>query len=213
MNELLACTLRSVHSSICSYVACIRMCRLARSISKKGETTKNAVSRCESDARMVKETVTWRNEVKAVHDVLRHHQCTIRVVSMISMPDDIISIILQQLQRLMQREFIASFRKFLDGMGATLTGPHFVSVQTACARQNAVFMLMRCMCRYARATMWHMTRNERLLKSVTEKVDELWQLYTHRKSSQKIKARKHELSCISEKWNTAINCPSPLFSC
>ena len=153
---------------------------------------------------MGKETVTWRCEVKGVHDVLREHQHMIHAVSMISMPDDIISVILQSLQRIVQREFISSFRKFLDGMGATFTREHFISVQTACARQNAVFMLMRYMCKYPKAALWHLTRNKRLLDSVTVKVDELRLLLNQRKTSTKSKARNHELSRMSKKWSTAL---------
>lgn len=151
--------------------------------------------------------VHWKHEIMCVRSVLSSHDEMITAVMNIEpLPNDVLSLILEQLQKTVQPEFITAMRKFLDGLSEYENfTPCCISEETASARQNAIFELVLCMCSYSKASAWHLHNIPKLLHSLTSKMEELVELSKMKSivTKRQRKRNKH-LHMIHKNWNMAV---------
>ena len=150
----------------------------------------------------MKELVAWKSGVKALETVLASHSVMLKgapQISRLSLPDDVIDIVLHKLHRLLVPEFVRAMRTFMDGLADDFR-PCLISEQTACARQNGMFVMIQTLCRYQTATLWHMRRFPTLVVSVTQKLTELKILNDNKQSSHRRKERGRDLSGMIGTW-------------
>lgn len=150
--------------------------------------------------------VRWKQEVKCLHDLLQSQQRTIALVpavySIYWIPDDIVYVILQKLHYTLRREFVEAMRLFIDGIEAD--GSNFVSVRTACARQNAMYEMVLAMCKYKQVAFLHLRKIPPLMFSISRKLDELKSLNQKKAQSARQRQRCHDLARLSAQWKHAF---------
>ena len=160
----------------------------------------------------MKETVSWRQQVKQLSMLLSTQSTLIKETLQLPFPDDIISVILCKLHFFMVPDFVGVMRNFLDGLcddayyhGKVIL-PQWISEQTAKARQNGMMMMIKVLCRYKMITFLHMKLFPSLVDSVSRKLSELKELKQRKPvSSKRHKRQSRDLVCIGTKWQKFEN--------
>ena len=150
--------------------------------------------------------VHWKQEVKCLHNILSLQQKTIALIpavfSICWIPDDIVYVILQKLHHMLMREFVETMRLFIDGIEAD--GSNFVSVRTACARQNGMYEMVLAMCKYKQVAFLHLRKLPNLMFSISNKLHELKVLNQKKAQSSRQRQRCHDLAHLSARWKHAF---------
>ena len=157
--------------------------------------------------------VRWKQEVKCLHDILSSQQKTIAlapaVYSIHWIPDDIVYVILQKLHHMLRREFVDAMRSFIDGIEAD--GSNFVSLRTACARQNGMYEMVLAMCKYKQVAFLHLCKIPKLMWSISGKLNELKVLNQKKAQSARQRQRCHDIARLSARWKNAFEISSVLY--
>ena len=159
-------------------------------------------------ANIMQVSVKWKDEVQAMRTVLAFQSGALKETLQLPFPDDIICIILCELHNsFFVPSFVHVMHRFLDGLCHENhpVKPRWISQQTAFARQNGMFMMIKVLCRHKRIALMHMQSIPGLLQSFSKKITELHELSQNKTTSKRHKKQHHELSGISMKWQKLEN--------
>jgi len=134
--------------------------------------------------------VKWKDQVRAMSTVLTFQSAALKETLQLPFPDDIIRIILCKLHTsFFVPSFVHVMHKFLDGIcdGNPSAKPRWISEQTAFARQNGMFMMIKVICKHKRVAIMHMRSIPGLLQSFSKKITELHELNQNKTTSKRHK--------------------------
>ena len=154
--------------------------------------------------------VRWKKEITHLHNLLSSQQKTIALVPSVYsihwIPDDIVKVILEKLYYNLRRQFVNAMRSFIDGIEAD--NSDFISVETACARQNGMYEMVFAVCKYKQVAFLHLLELPNLMVSISKKLDELKSLNQKKAQSARQRQRCHDLARLSARWRHAFELSS-----